>query len=442
MLTPPSRLLARPLVTTLLPGVALLAALGFARYRDQRSEMQQQLCWRAQALAAALGPASADAAGMQSVLAQQGLPTGWVAGVASPRGTWLTADTPARSLQGLAGASLAPCSGDAALGELRTSQGTPLLAGMAPLAAGSRTAVVAVPRDVLRTGLWRAVARELLPPLALLLVVLALSLRLARRQREQERLRAELEHLQAQLQAAGSRRLEDERSLAAARAELQRVNRTFERDLLRETEAHQQAIARDLHDAIGSALAGIGMLLGSARNFAREPEALALIGQSQEQVRRATQEVRRILRGMMPAGQDRGALLPALEQFAAEMDATQAVRCTVRARGDFTGVPAEVGGHLFRIVQEATANAVRHARARRVHIHLAQTRDGCRLTVRDDGAGCRPALLFAPGAGIGMRSMLARADAIHGRLDVRARPGRGLCIRVTWPAPERVADAA
>lgn len=412
----PPRLLARLVLYTQLPGLALLVALGLVRYQEERTHAAEQLRWHAQALSAALGDLDRlDDASLHALLAQRQLPPQWVAGIGQGNGLVAAHGggiAPVDLPQGMRNVA-ADDAGVPMLTELRTSGGRTIVAAVVPARVPGWTAVVGMPRDVLRASLWRPVARDLLPVLALLLVVLALSVQLARRSRDHAQLRTEL----------------------------QRVNRTFERELLRESESRQQAIARDLHDAIGSALAGIGMLLGSARSFAREPEAVALIGKSQEQVQRATREIRRILRGMMPAGQDRGALLPALEQFAAEMDETRTVHCTVSARGDFTSVPAEVGGHLFRIVQEATANALRHGRARHVRIRLAQAGGCCRLTVRDDGRGCDPELLSRPAPGIGMRSMLARAEAIRGHLDVVAWPGRGLRVRVTWPAEAPAAGA-
>lgn len=207
--------------------------------------------------------------------------------------------------------------------------------------------------------------------------------------------------------------------------------------LLYEAESREAAIARELHDGVGSSLAGVAMLLGTAQSFTREPEALALIHKAQEQVAALTQQVRQMSRGMMPAGQERGALLPALEHFAAGIDGLQGVRCIVRSRGDFQDVPPATGRHLFRMVQEALSNALRHGGARNVRITLARAGDACRMCIVDDGTGCSPDVLFAAGAGIGIQSMRARAAEIGGRLAIRARRGGGVRVQVTWPAAAR-----
>jgi signal transduction histidine kinase len=207
--------------------------------------------------------------------------------------------------------------------------------------------------------------------------------------------------------------------------------------LLYEAESREASIARELHDGVGSSLAGVAMLLGTAQSFTREPEALALIHKAQEQVAALTQQVRQMSRGMMPAGQERGALLPALEHFAAGIDGLQGMRCTVRSRGDFGDIPPATGRHLFRTVQEAVSNALRHGAARHVRITLARAGDRCRMTVADDGTGCSPGRLFAADSGIGIQSMRARAGEIAGHLEIRVRPRGGVQVRVTWPASAR-----
>lgn len=211
-------------------------------------------------------------------------------------------------------------------------------------------------------------------------------------------------------------------------------SKTIVHALLHEAESREAAIARELHDGVGSSLAGVSLLLGTAQSFTREPEALALLHKAQEQVAALSQQVRQISRGMMPAGQVRGALLPALEHFAAGMNGLQGMRCTVKSRGNFSDVSPATGGHLFRTVQEATANALRHGGARSVRITLSRAGSCCRLTISDDGTGCSPEVLRMPGAGMGIQSMQARAKEIGGRLGILAAPRGGLKVQVTWSA--------
>ncbi|MBI5278033.1 MAG: PAS domain S-box protein [Burkholderiales bacterium] len=231
-------------------------------------------------------------------------------------------------------------------------------------------------------------------------------------------------------------RLRAQLELARAQREVRRVSDGFQHALLKETDAQLAAIAGELHDAVGSSLAGISMLAGGAAGLARgQPRLAELLEKLQDQVRLTAQTVRHISRGIMPAGTEAGALLPALERFAADISGGSGIRCTVRQRGGFERVPPGVGGHLYRIVQEATANAVRHGGARRVRIALAHAGNHYRLTVRDDGSGADLARLPPGKLGVGMRSIHARAVAIGGTAEYAGAPGHGCRVRVAWTAP-------
>ena len=98
---------------------------------------------------------------------------------------------------------------------------------------------------------------------------------------------------------------------------------------------------------------------------------------------------------------------------------------------DLIGITTVAGNVAL---ETTTANALRHGQARRVSIRLVQAGPHRRLSIRDDGQGCDPAALSGADAGLGIRSMRARAEAVQGCLDVQAPPGRGLHVRVTWPA--------
>lgn len=227
-------------------------------------------------------------------------------------------------------------------------------------------------------------------------------------------------------------RLRAEQSLLAAHREVQRVNDGFQRALMKETDSRMAGIARELHDSVGSTLAGISLLAAGGRSATQEPRLQRLLEQVQQQVQSAADRVRQISRGIMPAGSDAGALLPALEQFAHAIGAAQGVECTLHWRGSFEDIAPEVGGHVYRVVQEATANALRHGQASRIRVVLAQVGERCRLTVVDNGCGCNLAQVPASHAGMGVKSMRARAAAIDGQLELRSRPGGGCRVTLQW----------
>ena len=228
-------------------------------------------------------------------------------------------------------------------------------------------------------------------------------------------------------------RLRDRQALVEAHEELQRVTLGFQRELIAAVEARQAGIARDLHDSVGALLAGVSLLVGAARGQSAGTRAAAMLDKAQEQVAATAQAVRGISRGLMPAGTDSGGLLHALEQFASDLSDTSGIECTVRARGAFTGFDAEPATHVFRIVQEAVANAIRHGKATVLRIVLCEGRGRWRVSVTDNGKGCDFADLPRAHPGLGLRSMQARARAIGGELRLaRGGSAAGCCVRVSW----------
>jgi PAS domain S-box-containing protein len=232
-----------------------------------------------------------------------------------------------------------------------------------------------------------------------------------------------------------SARVREHQALVLAHEELHRVTEGFERQMLAAVEARQARIARDLHDSVGASLAGVSLLIGAARSAAVQPRVAAALDRAQEQIAATARAVRRVSHGLMPAGTDSGGLLHALEQFAGDLGEAKAVRCTVRSRGAFTGFDAETANHVFRVVQEAVANALRHGHATELRIVLCEGRGRWRACVWDNGSGCVFSGLPRTHPGLGLRSMQARARAIGGRLELGNATGGGCRVRLSWGAP-------
>ncbi|MBC5763943.1 sensor histidine kinase [Ramlibacter albus] len=235
-----------------------------------------------------------------------------------------------------------------------------------------------------------------------------------------------------------TQRVRDQRDLRAARDELRRVNENFQRTLLKEMDSQLAAIARELHDAVASSLAGVALVAAGAKVATVDrPRVVDMLEKIQQQVQQAAQKVRQVSRGLMPAGEEAGALVPALERLATEMSATGGIDVSFLSRGMFGDVPATTSGHVYRIAQEAIANALRHGGATRVRVTLAGTGGAYRLVVADDGMGCDLARQAGSASGIGLRSIRARAAAIDGKAVLRGAPGRGCRVGVCWPAATR-----
>jgi signal transduction histidine kinase len=89
----------------------------------------------------------------------------------------------------------------------------------------------------------------------------------------------------------------------------------------------------------------------------------------------------------------------------------------------------EIEEGLYRIAQEALNNALKHAHANRVSVHLHHNHQRVTLRVTDDGVGFDPASEQQKG-GFGLRSMAERAARLGGELTVQSKPNHGTCVRV------------
>jgi PAS domain S-box-containing protein len=211
--------------------------------------------------------------------------------------------------------------------------------------------------------------------------------------------------------------------------QLNALSDRFERAMLSELESQQAAIARELHDSLGSVLAGVSLLLGNARASTRDEQVAAVIERSQGELKLAAELTRAMSRGIMPVGTHPGALAQALEQFASDLGPLKGVDCEVEAEGDFSTLPSGTGNHIYRIVQEATTNAIKHGGATEIRIVLAESRGQFTVTISDNGRGFDPHAVPVSHSGIGLKSMQARAKAIGATLAIQR--GRHAGCRVT-----------
>lgn len=163
------------------------------------------------------------------------------------------------------------------------------------------------------------------------------------------------------------------------------------------------------------------------RLLASDPAAAgARLGAVEESLRAALAEVRQALRrALRPESLP---LASALEVLAEDFTAAGGPPVTLEFDPDPTAVSdvsPELAEALYRTVQEALTNAVRHGQARHVAVRLTATGRRLVLTVRDDGAG---AAQLVPG--LGLSAMTARVQAVGGSVRFRTAPGAGFQVEV------------
>jgi signal transduction histidine kinase len=122
----------------------------------------------------------------------------------------------------------------------------------------------------------------------------------------------------------------------------------------------------------------------------------------------------------------------AVRSFCRELSDRQNVEIGFSHEGVPIGLPKEIALCLFRVLQEALQNAVRHSGARHFKVELLATSEDIRLSVHDSGRGFDPASAVAS-RGLGLVSMRERVRMINGELTIESRPNGGTTVKVRAP---------
>ncbi|MES2401480.1 MAG: PAS domain S-box protein [Pseudomonadota bacterium] len=217
-------------------------------------------------------------------------------------------------------------------------------------------------------------------------------------------------------------------------AQIRASQSRFERVLISELEAQQAHIARELHDSLGSELAGLSLVLGGARSVAaaQAPDITRHLDMAMEQVKMAVDVTRGLARGLTPVGETPGGLWRALERLTDDYRDIKGVMCEFNTEGEVDAIDVDVGNHLYRIAQEALSNAVRHGKASQLKVTLGRHDGFYRMSVSDNGSGFR-GQPKPDGNGLGMRSMMARARFIGGEIGYDTQRQTGTQVTVQWP---------
>ena len=209
-------------------------------------------------------------------------------------------------------------------------------------------------------------------------------------------------------------------------------------ELLRGTvarqEAERQRLARELHDALGQYLAVMSMKLELfGRSAADASPQKASLEELKTLTAKVGDEVNRLAWELRPAALDDIGLESAIRHFVDDWARRSGLRFDLHFALKRQRLPTEVETALYRILQEAVTNVVKHAAARTVGVILKASPAEVVMIIEDDGNGFEPGSL--PGAGsarLGLLGMRERIAAVRGGMEIETSPGEGttLIIRV------------
>jgi PAS domain S-box-containing protein len=207
----------------------------------------------------------------------------------------------------------------------------------------------------------------------------------------------------------------------------------LEQEVLTISGREQERIGKDLHDDVGQLLTGLGFL---AQALQQKLGCLGLTeaadaGQLNQLAARALTRTRVLARGLFPVELASRGLVVALQELAVNIETLFKVTCSMRWNSPLRVRDSTIAEHLYRLVQEAISNAVKHGRASRISIEFRAGRGQPTLTVRDNGSGVSPLLEHLQG--MGMRIMNYRARRIGATLDISPAPRGGTIVTCRLP---------
>lgn len=190
-------------------------------------------------------------------------------------------------------------------------------------------------------------------------------------------------------------------------------------------EQERKRIAEDLHDSLGH-------LLSTAKlNLQAKP-----VGQKQVEgylnlLNQATEEIRNITFNLMPRTLEEGGLIPALNELASKVTNAGAVKVFLHVH-DMEKFILEKQSqfNIYRIVQEAVNNILKHAAASEINIQVIGQNDHITIMIEDDGKGFNPE---TNKGGRGLKNIVTRSLWLKGNINIDSTPGKGTTITTEFP---------
>jgi signal transduction histidine kinase len=200
-------------------------------------------------------------------------------------------------------------------------------------------------------------------------------------------------------------------------------------------EQERAAIAREIHDDIGGALAAVRFDLSWLDRHASDLPTKQHVQSAEEMLRHAMDASQRIMRNLRPAILDQG-LTAAVEWLAESFSKRTGIKTIVQTFTDDQRIPKAIQLVAYRTAQEALTNVSKHSQCDQVTLELSDAEQVLTLEVRDNGQGISPKEL-GKSQSFGLRGLQERARTVDGWLDISSYGDRGVSIILSVPLPSQ-----
>ena len=222
--------------------------------------------------------------------------------------------------------------------------------------------------------------------------------------------------------------------LAEALRTSRQAQRQLSRQLIQVQEEERRTLARELHDEMGQTLTAISVTAGYLERNAEKLEAGRIVECAQDlrrDVRTSGEQLRAMLQHLRPYGLDAQGVTSALRELVSSWQQRESgIRFSLEMPSDFPPLADEVGLALYRVIQEALTNVVRHSRAKHCRVNIFAKLGTLRLEVVDDGCGLPAAGPSRRGGLFGIEERLAM---VGGNLVFKNGQTQGLQLQITLP---------
>ncbi|HRE50582.1 MAG TPA: PAS domain S-box protein [Flavitalea sp.] len=196
-------------------------------------------------------------------------------------------------------------------------------------------------------------------------------------------------------------------------------------------EKERADIGHELHDNVNQILSTARLYLELAKN--ENPERMALINKSIENIASAINEIRNISRSLVPASIGDIGLVACIEDFVGDIRFTRALNVEFYYEGDIEGiVDSKRKLVTFRIIQEQVTNVLKHAEAKNLVIELMVDSQGIELSISDDGKGFDKESVSNK-KGMGLYNIHSRVELFNGKINMLTEPGKGCKLNIYIP---------
>jgi signal transduction histidine kinase len=184
-------------------------------------------------------------------------------------------------------------------------------------------------------------------------------------------------------------------------------------------------LARELHDSVKQQVFAISMQLSAARTTLSDSDkAFPAVVEAERLAQQAGAELTTLINALRPPGLERRSLPAAIDEYVQEWSRQSNIQAEAKVDSTISLDP-QMEQTLFRVLQEALSNVVRHSRAKRAWVTLRNEDSQTELVIEDNGIGYDAERIIK---GIGLDSMRERVEAVNGRLEISGRSPQGTCV--------------